>query len=126
MSLTASHEVYCQNRAIDKSQYESQLLAYPHRAKWKRNSIDVAATKLEAKAKIKQRIEELKKPALDLLEKHRNDLIQKAIDEALKDETNVAVLNKLLDKLVATKTENKTELNASESLIELIKKKKAS
>ena len=125
MALTASHEVYCQNRAEDKTQYESMLVAYPQRINWKRNSIDCAASKLEDKPKIKQRIAELKKPQLDLLESNRNALLQKAIDEALKDDSNVSVLNKLLDKLVATKTENKTELNASESLMDLIKKRKA-
>jgi len=113
MNLTEAHKNYCQNRALGKSQYESMLIAYPQRKKWKRNSIDCAAAKLEAKAKIKQRIEELRKPAEDVLEANRTKIIQKLVDIGLTEKkvptTTVTALTKLIDKILPTKNDNKNE-----------------
>lgn len=61
--LTASQEKYCQARARGLSQRQAYREAYPKSAKWKDSSVDVAASKLEATAKVSQRLEELKEAA---------------------------------------------------------------
>jgi len=111
--LTSKQENFCQNIVSGKTQYESYLDAYPSSKKWKRNSVDNKASLLFENVKIVQRIAELKKPTEDLLEANRKKLIEKALKVALKDEkvrsTTVTMLTKLLDKLVATKSESKIE-----------------
>lgn len=130
MGLTAKQEAYCQERANNQIQYDSYLIAYPSSRKWKRSTVDEAASRLEKNSKIIARIEELRKPQEDLLESNRKAILQELIDIGLSNKkvypTTVAALTNLTGKLVATKTENKTDINLGESLIDLIKKKKAS
>lgn len=57
--LTPAQEAYCQGRAKGATQREAYRCAYPKSAKWKDSSIDVAACKLEAAAKVSQRLAEL-------------------------------------------------------------------
>lgn len=56
-------ERYCQERAAGKSQRQAMLAAYPSRSAWSENAIDCAASKLEGNAKVKQRLESLKRSA---------------------------------------------------------------
>lgn len=129
MALTAKQEAYCQERANGIIQYESYLIAYPSSRKWKRDAVDTAAYRLEQNTQIIHRIAELKKPAEDILETNRNAIIQELIDIGLLNKkvypTTVTALTNLTGKILPTKTENKHEHDASESLIDLIKKKKA-
>ena len=115
--LTEKQEKYCQERANGKSQYDSYLIAYPKSQKWKRSSVDEVASKLERNVKIISRIAELRKPQEDLLESNRTGLIETSIklaqgemDEDKAKKINHAVLNKLLDKLLASKTETKSDV----------------
>jgi len=113
MKLTAKREKFCQNIANGLSQYESYYDAFPSSRKWKRATVDNNAYKLMQKNEIKTRIEKLKEPQQNLLEKHRKELIEKAIRISLENEkvnsSSVQMLSKLLDKLLPTKTENKNE-----------------
>ena len=55
-------ERYCQERAAGRTQRQAMLAAFPDRARWKPDSVDRAAKRLEAgKAPIKPRIESLKR-----------------------------------------------------------------
>ena len=59
--LTAKQEKFVQELIKGKSQRDAYKVAYPGSKKWKDNSIDCAASKLMAIAKVSQRYEELKK-----------------------------------------------------------------
>lgn len=61
--LTAPQEKYCQARARGLSQRQAYREAYPKSAKWKDSSVDVNASKLEANAKVSQRLAELQEAA---------------------------------------------------------------
>lgn len=54
-------ERYCQARACGKTQRKAMLDAYPSRVKWKPESVDKAAQRLESNAQVKPRIESLKR-----------------------------------------------------------------
>ncbi len=61
---------------------------------------------------IQQRLEELQKPAQDILRNSRTRLIGHAVKIAMgeKETAGYQVMNKLLDKLLPTISESKTEL----------------
>lgn len=59
--LTNKQERFVQELVKGKSQREAYKIAYPGSIKWKDNSIDCAASKLMAIAKVSQRYEDLKK-----------------------------------------------------------------
>lgn len=59
MSLTQNQETYCQARCEGLTQRAAYRRAYPRSAAWKDSSVDVAASKLEASAKVSQRLEKL-------------------------------------------------------------------
>ncbi len=61
--LTTPQEKYCQARARGLSQRQAYREAYPKSASWKDSSVDVNASKLEANAKVSQRLEELQEAA---------------------------------------------------------------
>jgi len=113
MNLTAKQEKFSQNIASGMIQYQSYLDAYPNSKNYQRSTVDERASILMRNSKIKARIEELKAPQQDYLESKRKELIEKAIAISLKDEkvksTSVAMLRKLLDKLLPTVTEQKIE-----------------
>ena len=52
----ANHEKYVLARVAGKSQRQAMLEAYPHRSKWKPDTVDQAACRLEADSKIKARL----------------------------------------------------------------------
>jgi len=58
--LTDKQEAFCQEYHRVKNQYEAYLTIYPESRKWKRNSVDCAASKLMGLTKISQRICELR------------------------------------------------------------------
>ena len=58
-------ERYCQERAAGKSQRQALLSAYPQRAGWKPSTLDEHACRLEAKGKIKARLESLKRASAE-------------------------------------------------------------
>jgi len=58
-------ERYCQERAGGRTQRQAMLAAYPSRAGWSDNAVDCAASKLEADAKVKQRLDALKRAAAE-------------------------------------------------------------
>jgi hypothetical protein len=118
VNLTLKQENFCQGVASGKSQHESYAIAYPNSKNWLSKSIDEKASVLAKDVKIAARIAELRKPQADLLEANRQKIIQTAIKlidgTASKEDIrriNSQVLNKLLDKLVASKTEVKAEMN---------------
>ncbi len=59
MSLTQNQETYCQARCEGLTQRAAYRRAYPRSVAWKDSSVDVAASKLEASAKVSQRLEKL-------------------------------------------------------------------
>ncbi|MDD4381718.1 MAG: hypothetical protein PHR15_09685, partial [Atopobiaceae bacterium] len=58
-------ERYCHERAAGRTQRQAMLVAYPSREGWSDNAIDCAASKLESGAKVKQRLDALKRAAAD-------------------------------------------------------------
>lgn len=58
-------ETYCQKRAEGLTQRQAMLAAFPSRVRWSDNAVDCAASKLEGKPKVKQRIAALQKAAAD-------------------------------------------------------------
>lgn len=65
MSLTQNQETYCQARCEGLTQRAAYRRAYPRSVAWKDSSVDVAASKLEASAKVSQRLEELQRVAAE-------------------------------------------------------------
>lgn len=61
--LSPPQEIFCQQIALGKSQYEAYLAAYPKSRGWKRSSVDAKASHLAALDKIKARKNELLKAA---------------------------------------------------------------
>lgn len=129
MSLTAKQETYCQERSNGTIQYEAYKIAYPKSLEWKRNAVDTQASILESNSKILERIEELNKPQEDLLESNRNKLIEMGLRASLGQLTeeesklyNPQVLNNMLNKLLASKSDSKVNV-VGLSLVDLIKAK---
>ena len=58
-------ERYCQERAAGLTQRQAMLRAYPSRAKWKPETIDQHACRLEADGKVKARLTALERAAAD-------------------------------------------------------------
>lgn len=61
--LTVQQEKYCQARARGLTQRNAYREAYPKSESWKESSVDVAASKLDANAKVSQRLGELMEAA---------------------------------------------------------------
>lgn len=59
--LSPQEEFFVQGLMKGETQYQAYLNAYPHRAKWTRNTIDSKASELAHKGKIKERLMELRK-----------------------------------------------------------------
>lgn len=61
--LTQNQELYCQARLRGLTQRAAYRDAYPRSVEWKDSSVDCAAARLEANAKVSQRLEALTKEA---------------------------------------------------------------
>ena len=107
--LSNKREQYCQERANGLNQSDSYLKAYSTSNNWATNILYVRASELEQRPEIQERILELRKPINDYLESKRIEIIQTAIDRAMKGSD--MLLGKLIDKLLPTKTESKTDLH---------------
>lgn len=59
------HETYCQKRVEGLTQRQAMLAAYPDRARWKPETVDNKACKLEATDEVKARIAALKRIAAE-------------------------------------------------------------
>lgn len=59
ITLTEKQEIFVQSLVKGYSQRQSYLKAYPHRTKWKENSIDAAASTLFKNDKVRKRYDEL-------------------------------------------------------------------
>ena len=59
------HETYCQKRVEGMTQRQAMLAAYPDRARWKPETVDNKACKLEATDEVKARIAALKRIAAE-------------------------------------------------------------
>ena len=59
--LTPKQEIFVEEIAKGKSQYEAYTTAYPKSKKWKRNSVDSIASQLMQNTKIVHRLNELRK-----------------------------------------------------------------
>lgn len=59
------HERYCQARVAGKTQRQAMLEAWPDRARWKPETVDNKACKLEADREVKARIAALKRAAAE-------------------------------------------------------------
>lgn len=59
------HEAYCQKRIEGMTQRQAMLAAYPDRARWKPETVDNKACKLEATDEVKARIAALKRIAAE-------------------------------------------------------------
>lgn len=57
------HETYCRERVAGKTQRQAMLAAWPDRSRWKPETVDNKACKLEAKDEVKARIARLKRIA---------------------------------------------------------------
>lgn len=56
-------EIFCRAIIEDKTQYEAYLLAYPNAKKWKRNTVDKAASVFAKSEEVQKRLAELRKEA---------------------------------------------------------------
>lgn len=129
--LTKQQEIFVNELVKGKTQRQALLAAYPHRANWKENSLDCAASLLASNKKVKQRYEELlaeirqseqeqtkwtREQAITTLryviDKNREDLerIQSAAEEELE--------------LLATAAAENPH-RASELILEAVRKRKA-
>ena len=88
--LTPKQEIFVQELVKGNTQYESYLIAYPSKRKWKRNSIDCEASKLFKRTKIKQRYEEL----LNTMRERETEKTQWTREESIKTLRYVIDVNK--------------------------------
>ncbi len=120
LNLSYKRETYCQQRTNGLSRAESYRIAYPKSVKWSLDTLYARASELEKRPEIQARINELRKPHQNLLTNYRNEIIQTAIDTALgknKKKIDTTILNKLLDKLLPSKTENKNEVSHTFNIV---------
>jgi len=103
--LSAKQEQFCQEYLVDYNGTQAAI-----RAGYSTKTANEQAARMLAKVSISERLAELRKPIIDTLEANREKIIQVALNEVLKGKPNTAVLNKLLDKLAATKTDSKSEV----------------
>ena len=103
--LSAKQEQFCQEYLVDYNGTQAAI-----RAGYSPKTANEQAARMLAKVSISERLAELRKPIIDTLEANREKIIQVALNEVLKGKPNTAVLNKLLDKLAATKTDSKSEV----------------
>lgn len=59
------HETYCRERVAGKTQRQAMLAAWPDRSRWKPETVDNKACKLEAEHEVKARIARLKRIAAE-------------------------------------------------------------
>ena len=59
ITLTEKQEIFVQSLVKGYSQRQSYLKAYPHRTKWKENSLDAAASTLLKNVKVRKRYDDL-------------------------------------------------------------------
>lgn len=59
ITLTEKQEIFVQSLVKGYSQRQSYLKAYPHRTKWKENSLDSAASTLLKNVKVRKRYDDL-------------------------------------------------------------------
>lgn len=59
------HETYCRERVAGKTQRQAMLAAWPDRSRWKPETVDNKACKLEATDEVKARIAHLKRAAAE-------------------------------------------------------------
>jgi PBSX family phage terminase large subunit len=78
--LTIQQENYCQRRCAGDTQRKAYRSAYPRSQKWKDSSVDVNAAKLEAHAKVSQRLKELSEDAARHAVLTRTALINRIAD----------------------------------------------
>jgi len=103
--LSAKQEQFCQEYLVDYNGTQAAI-----RAGYSPKTAMEQASRLLSKVKISDRLAELRKPIIDILEANREKIIQVALNEVFKGDPNTTVLNKLLDKLAATKTDSKSEV----------------
>jgi PBSX family phage terminase large subunit len=58
-------ERYCHERAAGRTQRQAMLVAYPSRSKWKPETVDSKAARLESDGRVKARLDALKRAAAD-------------------------------------------------------------
>ena len=111
--LTPKEEVFVREIVKGRNQIDAYLTAYPESAGVSKKSLYYMSSYKAHRPKIVEKIEQLRKPIEDLLKEYQAEIIQTAINAALgkiSDKSiNTAVLTKLLDKILATKTESKSE-----------------
>lgn len=115
MALTVKQDNFCAHIANGKNGIESYMLAYDCNS---RTSANVESTKLLKRDDITQRIEELRKPIINLYQnkaiserQQQIDFIKSRIDECIKkeDENSLIRWNEQLNKIYALYKENETE-----------------
>jgi len=108
MSLTQNQEKYCQARCEGLTQRAAYRRAYPRSAAWKDSSVDVAASKLEASAKVSQRLAGLNAEAAKAAKLSRSRLLQRL--DSLADKSEKVVARVYRD-------DGRINFNASQALI---------
>ena len=121
--LTGKQDKFCQNIVSGMIQVDAYLDAYPD-FKGKRSTADTKASVMRKMDKIGERIDQLQVPLIRKLERKQDTLInwaeklatgdlkgKKEIRKALR--SNPTVLNNLINKLLPTKSESKTEAHVS-------------
>ena len=81
------HEIYCQERVAGKTQRQAMYVAWPHRHKWKPETVDNSAYKLECKTEVKARIAALKRIAAERAITTRSNVLagmSETFDESVK------------------------------------------
>ncbi len=80
--LTPKQEAYCLARTRGLSQRQAYREAYPHTSSWGKNSVDVAASRLESDAKVALRLRELREAAAREAKITRAQVIDRLADLA--------------------------------------------
>lgn len=69
------HETYCRERVAGKTQRYAMFAAWPDRSRWKPETVDNKACKLEAEHEVKARIARLKRPAAEKVTTTRAEVL---------------------------------------------------
>ena len=119
--LTQQQENFCRAYLKYGIGYKAYLEAYPNSKNWKRNSVDVEATKMLNSPKISHRIEELNNQIESTLKTSTTLNKRKILEEIielqqkckLQDSQNTVNLQalKLLSQIAGLLQEQKTEIN---------------
>jgi len=118
--LNKQREKFAQEVAFGRTLKEAYLIAYPKAKSYTDSKIRKLAAKLAGNEDVKRRVEYLREPIEEYLKSRATEIAETAYKMAMgqmnqktKKKIDKQLLMKLLDKTIATKTENKSDIKVA-------------